>query len=283
MHASKELLDYVIEEHVIIVDGDFEFSKAETLKVLLSTVVTHPPYFNSVFPVLLNPESNATLLITGEGLSNNTIVKFSTDRIIVTGTRLISPNAIEVDITITESSSIGAIDIALFNGCNSSTMYQLNNGIGALQVVLAPSGVEKYLRIASASGDNYIGTSFAKTEYSNSYSSDNAFDNNNGSRHYSIYMNSQDHHCGIIMSVPTLLTKLGYDGINGSSVFTIQGSNNSTNGIDGTWVDLFDMELESSVQEVTGQHVYNAFRLKWSNPDSSSFASAREIKIIGRQ
>ena len=284
INNSIELRDYINADSLIMVDGVFEFSKAETLRALPSVSVIHPPFFHNINPPLLNPNTTGTtMVISGEAFSNDTIVKFDTDRIEVTETRVFSPKLLEVDVDVSGVTDIGDVHIALFNGCKSSEIYSINLGISALQVRTLPNGDEKYLAISEASGDNYIGTSFASTEYSNTYDSSKAFDNNNGSRHYCEYGQQQDHFCGIILTEPTLLTKAAYSGSNGSDPFLIEGSNNTTNGNDGTWDSILSVSLDNNLLDITGQYVYTAFRLKWTNPLNGAYASAREIKLMGRQ
>jgi hypothetical protein len=255
---------------------------AKQLEFSETTVTSLSPKIDNINNTDSTPNSSTTLQITGHNFDTNTFVLIPGLDGTIDDVRVISGTSLEVDVTY--GSTQNNYSIILYNGVRNSTDWDEDLGLNAIRVLPIPTGPERVMRIASATGNNYTGTAFAKTEYpSSSFYVDRAFDNNNGTRHYCNFGQSQDHYAGIIMSQPTLITKVSYRGEYGSAPFRLEGSNTTTDGTDGTWVDLGSYNFNNSNTQIPNDPVYLAFRLVWTNPSSTTWANAREIRFSGRQ
>lgn len=251
-------------------------NKPENFDVLSPNII-------SLESSILLPETSTTIKIICENIDFDTLVYIPNFDGTIDDVRILSSSLIEVDIT--TGVNINTYDIILANGYKKSDNWLINEGLEKLKVkVSLPTGPEKNIRIDTASGDNYVGVTFAKNSFNFETNSDRAFDGNNGTRHYSLENQSQDHFVGIILTQPTLLTEIKYDGDFGSDEFRLEGSNNTTNGLDGNWDDLGDWVLGKKPQKIKSyEFVYLAFRIVWISPTDSEFANAKEIKFKGKQ
>lgn len=241
------------------------------------------PHIITMDSVSVNPNETVTLKITAENIDSKTFVRIPGFDGVINDVRILSAIYLEIDLTI--GNSIGNYNIILANGYRKSDEWPVDLGLNQLKVShILPSGSEKYIKIASASGDNYIGTAFSNSQFNFDFNSDKAFDGNSGTRHYSAENQSQNHIVGIIMSQLTFLTKISFRGDLGSNGFRLEGSNDTTTGLDGTWVDLGIFDLKTKYTKIEEhEFVYFAFRLTWIDPVDSQFANVKEIKLKGRQ
>ena len=130
---------------------------------------------------------------------------------------------------------------------------------------------------------NYSGIGFAKSSYSSYYEGLKAFDDNVGTRHYAARGYSTNHYCGILGDYPSYLISIEYEGEYGSSVFRLEGSQNTTDGHDGDWDNLGEYDLSSKKTLKSKNYVYMAYRIVWISPISTSWANAREITFRVKQ
>lgn len=240
------------------------------------------PYIVKVTPLVVNLNESKTITIVGLNFNTNTEVIIDGWQGTIDVIRRINPEKLEVDLTAGDVQGIYSIVLRNYNKYSN----QWPNDLGGNSIVVQnlPNGEELPIRVLDANGDKYIGTAFSKSEDKVSKSAEKAFDGNRGTIHYSEKNLTADHYLGIIMSKPTLLTKIGYNGEFGSSPFRLEGSNNTTNGSDGTWVDLGDYVLSVDTINIESLGLtYNAFRAVWSNADSVKWANSRELILFGKQ
>lgn len=241
------------------------------------------PKITNIQDGIISPNQSSEFVVLGNYFDANTKVVIPNLKGTIDYVRVVSENRIEVGITTAINENIGALSVLAMNNQSFSTDWgDEDAGANALNITTTPQGDEKYLKIAGVGSDNYEGIAFAKSEAWSFYSADQAFDSNNGTRHYASDNQALDHYLGIILSAPTLLTRIGGRFTDKTTDFRLEGSSDTTTGHDGTWVDLGDYVINSSLQAVGGLPVYNAFRIVWINPDSN-WAGCRELYLLGRQ
>lgn len=181
------------------------------------------------------------------------------------------------------------ITASVLVGPNAGTfpIYVYNNGAAAFagnfEATSLPTGPEKYLRVVNQP-DSYLAQfAFART-FRNNRPPEDAFDNNTGTYHQCQFFQEVGHYAGVLMSQDTLLTQFGIFQTDFSDQFTVQGSNDTTTGLDGNWVNLqtFTNVQSQILYPITLTDTYLAFRVVWDNP-SFFVVGAREIYFVGRQ
>ena len=241
------------------------------------------PYITSVENGVLAPSISQTITVNGNYFEATTKITIPGLKGTIDDVRILSSIRIEIDVTAAANETTGSLSIVAYNKASASTDWPNDAGQGAITVAVIPTGQELYLRDSGASGTNYDGTPFAKSEWASIYGPDNCFDNNNGTRHYSGQNQGDDHYVGIIMSLPTLLTQIGGRFTDDSNPFRLEGSNDTTDGDDGTWTDLGDYTITNAMQNVSGDPVYKAYRIVWTNAESNFYVGVRELYFLGRQ
>jgi len=254
---------------------------AEKIGLIIDGENNIAPFVSGLYPSTVNPNTSKTCTVLGSNFDTNTVVIINGWEGTIDDVRCINSEVLEIDVT--AGNTLGEYQVLLYNSNKSSNLWFGSSTI-TMSVNTTPTGVLLPMRISTANGDNYIGTAFSKTAFSNSYRADLGFDGDSGTRHYSSVESSSNHYIGIIMQIETLISKIGYNGEYGSTPFTLQGSDNTTNGDDGTWVDLGNYVLSVDTIDVEAlSYVYKSFRLLWSNPNNTTWANAREVIFYGRQ
>ena len=281
LQRSKDLQD-AIDNGYITISNENELNITDLFNFLSNSNDIVAPYITNIHPIVVNVNQSKTFQVVGKNFDIYTQVQISGWDGTIDEVRVYNAEYLEFDVT--SGNQISHYDLVLSNYDKKSNQWLINSGLNSIVVEDLPDGLELPLRVSDANGDKYVGTAFAKSEDNNGRRAEKAFDGNSGTRHYAEKNESQDHYLGIIMSQKTLLTKLGYNGEFGSSPFRIEGSDDTTDGSDGTWVNLGDYTLtvDTTDVEVLG-FAYNAFRYVWTNADDAKWANARELILFGRQ
>lgn len=256
----------------------FEQLQQQAIDNGLKTSIT--PIINKIAPQILPTNETLDIEIEGDNFSYDGVLSFDSS-VTVNSTQVVSPNRIVANITTTTD---GNVPINFSNGDTDSNVWGIQN----VEIIDIPNGASLLFQSASSTNPNkYTGVPFARSTR-NSLSVSRAFDNNNAT---SIERDNADTNAGwfvgIMMSQPTLLESVTIQTRRGSTGITIQGSNDTTDGTDGTWTDittftgLYPVELP-----VVGIHIYTAFRAVFPTPSSipsSLRCGAREVYFTGKQ
>lgn len=246
-------------------------------KFLLDTKrLGYRPNVTAIFDNIGRVNETATFTIQGGAFSADSVVVLEGWEGTVDDVR-VSDDCTTIEVDVTVGPNEGNFEIEVYNGA-------LETVAGEFIASLLPVGEERFLRIV-AQPDSYLATSAFALSSNGFRPPEDAFDNDTGTYHQSATFQVTGHYAGVIMSQDTLLTQFGIFPTNGSNDFTVQGSNDTTNGSDGSWTDLgtFTSIISQTLYPITLTQTYIAFRAVWDNPASFVRVGAREIYFVGRQ
>lgn len=248
---------------------------AEKLKFMVQSVEGGTtPFISSIEDRYIAPSTQKTLIVNGGNFSPETQIKI-TDW----------PGTIDSVLFLAESRILVTVTSSALNG--TYPLYAENGNLQInsenIEVTTNPTGPVSFLK--TVAGENNIQfTAFAKSEQGQKVAA-NAFDGDIGTRHECGANQQVGHYVGLLLNnVPTWILSWKLYSVDDSNEFELQGSNDTTDGHDGTWTAIdSQIMVDGETVELSGINIYSkGIRILWTNPLSNR-VGVRDVTFTGRQ